>query len=354
MVYTPHSKVKPEVIVNQAVGLLDRVLELPKLFITKGIEEYKGAMDDTINMVVPGVLPAHDYPWRNDRSEPIKMDEYKDRKIAMSFGGRAVSGVPLTDEQKVMDLDGWGLLHNAQTRAVARTVNHGAVTTLRDADYAVILGAREDALAKDVVEARRVLNRLGVPVTRRYLLVGSDIDAIIQLDKQFNTASVAGDPAAATAIQEATVGRWKGFTVVRNEDIAADEAYAFDGSAFAFLNAAPPVPESLKLGGVTKYEGVALRWMRDYDPQYLIERSIMDTWFGFQDVRDPIVYWDKENNREVVSEEEYLVRGIKMKLGGTDVYFDGAAGSDAEKLRKAVGVEGRSNATKHSAGGSGE
>ena len=181
MAYVAHEVVKPEKIVNTAVGLLERELIVPTLFTRKGIDDFKGAKDDTLNMIVPGLLPAHDYGWRNDRSAPIEVDEYKDRKISISFGGNSYSAVQLTDEQKEMDFQGWALLMDRQVRAVGSLLERRAVDKLTGADYAVTLGGNEVNLMKDIVEARRVLNKVNVPKANRFLLVGSDWDAIMQV-----------------------------------------------------------------------------------------------------------------------------------------------------------------------------
>ena len=53
------------------------------MFRREGIDQYKGAADDTINVVVEGVLPYRTYGWRNDRSTEIVFDEYKERKVAV-------------------------------------------------------------------------------------------------------------------------------------------------------------------------------------------------------------------------------------------------------------------------------
>lgn len=345
--YVPHDIVKPEKLAATAVGVLERELVVPTLFTRKGIEDFKGARDDTLNMIVPGLLPAHDYGWRNDRTDAIVVDEYKDRKISISFGGNAYSAVQLTDEQLEMDFQGWQLLLAVQNRAVAARLERGAVSHLTSADYAVKLGANEKNVMLDIVEARRVLNAFNVPKGNRILLVGSNWDAILQTDTQFNTAMIAGEADASSARREATIARTKGFEVVVSEDIDADDAYAFDGSAFAFLNAAPAVPSSIKEGGTAAYNGVALRWMRDYDPSYMIERSVVNSWYGFETVKDPIAYWDKDAGREVVTETEFLARGVKLSLGGSDSYLPGSAGSDAAKVRKALGLTGRAAATTH-------
>src|SRR5690606_33688143 len=129
MAYTPHDNVKAQKLSLAAVKLLERQVKVPNLFTKKGVDEFKGAEDDTLNMTVPGVLPFREYAWRNDRSQPLQLDTYSERKISVTFGGNVYSAVELTDEQKEFDLDGWSKLLAAQTRAVGRGLEHRAVTT---------------------------------------------------------------------------------------------------------------------------------------------------------------------------------------------------------------------------------
>lgn len=88
-----HQVVKPEKIAATAAVLLEEQLVVPAVFRREGIDKYKGAADDTINVVVEGVLPFRTYGWRNDRSTEIVFDEYKERKVAVRFGGDMYNGV---------------------------------------------------------------------------------------------------------------------------------------------------------------------------------------------------------------------------------------------------------------------
>ena len=348
MAYTEHEIVKPEVIAGTANGLVQNKMVLSALMARKSFDDYRGKRGDTLNMVVPGVLPAREYAWRNDRSAEIQLDVYEERQIAISIGGNAVSGLIVTDEQVEMDLvNDYGPLMNTQATAVVRYLEHGALDTLTGADYSFELGAREDGLMKDIVEARRILNKTNVPTTNRVLVVGSDIDAILQMDPTFTLASAVGDGRAETALAEATLGRLKGFTVVGSDEIAADEFYAFDGTGFTFLNAAPHVPASAPFGATFNDSGVALRWVRNYEGRVQADLSVVNSWYGFQSVKDPLIYWDKTLGHEVVTEAEYLVRGVKGKLDGTEKRMPGAVSTDAGKLRQALGLTDRANATKH-------
>lgn len=329
MAYTEHTPVKPEKLANAAVQLLDREVVVPSLFTKKNVDDFKGAANDTLNMKVPGVLPFHEYGWRNDRSQPLVTDEYAERKIAVSFGGNFYSAVQLTDEQYEFDFaSGWGKLLAAQARAVGRGLEHGAVSALEGADYEVEIAANGD-ISGALVEARRVLNRFNVPGGTRTLLVGSDFDAEMQNAEKFNLALNVGDANANTALKEASIGRWKGFNIVTSNEIEADAAYAFVPSAHVFLNAAPAVPQSVPFGATASFNGVSLRWIRDYNAEYLFDRSVVNTWAGFDTVTDVLRGIGSDGN-EVVSTGEYFVRGVKLTLDGASVYPE--SGSEVETI----------------------
>jgi hypothetical protein len=335
--------VKPQKLAAAALELMRREMVVPGLFFKQGIDDFKGALDDTVNIKVPGVLTARDYVWRNDRTTAIATDVYKERKIAISFGGNAVSAAHLTDEEREFDFGGWaGSILPAQSKAVARALEYGAVDTLRNGKYAVSLGAKPENIVKDIVEARRVLNRAGASKVGRVLLVGSDWDAILQSSKELTAASV-GDGVAETAFEDAYIGKIKGFTVVTSEEIDPGEAYALTGGAFVFLNAAPAVPDSVVGASGISQDGVAMRWIKDYDATHLMERSIVNTWYGFRQVVDPVVYWDAAKKTEVVSDAEYGIRAVKLALDGTDSYF--AEGSDKTAVAKALKLDKRAKAT---------
>lgn len=321
MAYVEHTPVKPEKLAAAAVQLLDREVVVPSLFTKKSVDDFKGAADDTLNMKVPGVLPFHEYAWRNDRTSPLVTDEYAERKISVSFGGNFYSAVQLTDEQYEFDFaSGWGKLLAAQARAVGRGLEHGAVSTLEGADYEVeISAAARGGISQALVEARRVMNRFNVPGGSRTLLVGSDFDAEMQNEEKFNLALNVGDANANTALKEASIGRWKGFNIVTSNEIAADAAYAFVPSAYVFLNAAPAVPQSVGTGATASFNNVSLRWIRDYNAEYLFDRSVVNTWAGFDVVTDVLRGIGTDGN-ETVSTAEYFVRGVKLTLDGTEKY----------------------------------
>mgnify|MGYP000872038401 CR=1 FL=1 len=340
-----HTKIKPEKLAATAAELMERELVVPKLFARKGIEEFKGAKDDTINVRVPGILPARDYEWRNNRAQPLLFDEYRERKLAVRFGGNAYSATMLTDEQREMDFMGWTQdILPAQSRAVARKLEYGAIKALKDGKYSVTIGANGKAanpagnVLAAILEARHALNRMGASKVKRTLLVGSDWDTILQGDGALLAGNV-GNTIAESAFADALLGKVKGFDIVVSEDIAPDEAYALTGDSFVFLNAAPGVPDSAVAGAsMLSQDGIAMRWLRDYDPQYQVERSTVNTWYGYQQVLDPVIYVN-DDGQEVVSDDEYNIRSVKLTLGDvatTTKYFP--EGSDKAKVAKGIGL----------------
>lgn len=326
-----HQVVKPEKLVNAAVGMLEQELLVPMLFQREGIDQYKGAEDDTISIKVEGVLPYHDYAWRNDRTEGIVFDEYKERKIAVTFGGNVYSAVKLTDEQNDFDIDSWAVLLRPQVKAVARGLNRQAVDVLTGAAYNVTIGSAEQNLRGAMIEARRVLNKFNVPDGRRYLLVGTDFESALLSDEKLNLAQNVGDSEAESILRTATIGQRYGFTIIVDQTIPGDAAYAMVDSAFIFTSGAPSVPQSVPYGATTSFEGIALRWVRDYDSTHMQDRSVVNTYAGFRAVdNDVLVGYNSAGKTEVISESEHFVRAIKLTLDGNSDYP--AVGSDLANI----------------------
>ena len=338
-----HDVVKPQKIVDTAVGMLEQELLVPNLFQKESIDQFRGAEDDTVSVKVEGVLPFHEYEWRSGSAgsstpgtrQAITFDLYKERKIPVTFGGNFYQGVELTDEQADMDMARWGKLLRPQVKAVARGLGRAAVSTLTGESYNVVIGDSAANLRGAIIEARRVLNGFNVPEENRYMLVGTDFEALLLDNEKLVDASHVGDAEAASVLHEATLGKKFGFRFIVDKTIPSDAAYAFDGSGFIFLNAAPSVPNSVKSGATQSFEGVSMRWLTDYDPIHLTDRSIVNTYAGFRSVKDVLLGWDDVNKVEVVSAAEYFVRGVKLILDGASVYP--AAGSE---LATITGING--------------
>jgi len=333
-----HQVVKPEKIAATAAVLLEQNLVVPAVFQREGIDQFKGAEDDTVNVVVEGILPYRKYGWRNDRSTSIQFDEYKERKIGVKFGGDIYSGVRLTDEQNDMDLQGWTKLARKQTEAIGSGLEDEAVRHLVNADYSVVLATPEDyaeagLMRRSLIQARAVMNKLRSPGSRRTLIVGTNWEQALLEDEKLNLAQFVGDDEAVSSLREATIGRRYGFDIVVSQELGSNDAYALAESAFVFLTGAPTVPQSVPFGATASHEGVALTWLRDYETEKRRDRSVFNTYQGFRSVTDVLAGVSKEES-VVEGQYEHFVRAIKLTLGGTST-IPAKSGGTSEAAKKA-------------------
>ena len=333
MPYTPHVIQKSKDIVGVAQALVVKRLAAAQVVTHIGFDQFKGKVDDTVTWRLPGRLPARDYPFRNDRSNPLVFDVYKEGKVNLTLSGNAYSAVALIDEQKEFDLNGdFSRLLLAQTDAVATKLNSAARKAIVDAPYVVTIGNARGDIRGALVEANRVLKRFGVPGDRRTLLVGTGWEAAILLDKDLVLAQNVGDATASSALHDATIGRLLGWNVVVDEGLGEDDAYAFVKSGIALATAAPVVPQSVPFGATVSAGGFALRWLQDYDTMYLTDRSVVNAWYGSAPVLDQIYPAEVAPGTPFDPDTlgRYFLRGVKLTLGGTSNY-NITAGSDIEK-----------------------
>lgn len=324
-----HSVVKPQKIVDLGTGMLEDELIIPNLFQKEGVDNFVGTENDTYNVKVEGVLPFHDYEFRSGSAtsstpgvrQAVTFDLYEERTYPVKFQGRVFNGVAVTDEQADFDLARWGKLLGPQVKAISRGLQRRAVNTLVGQDYAVTIGDAAADLKGSLIEARRVLNKFNVPREGRYLVIGTDVESLILSDEKLTLTANVVDARAESALAEASIGRLYGFSVVVDQTVPSDEAFAFAGNGFIFLNAAPSIPASKSGDGATQsLEGVSMRWLQDYDSDHFVDRSICDTYVGFREVVDVLVGWNPTAEKEVVSAKEHFVRGINLKLDGASVY----------------------------------
>lgn len=312
-----HVIVKPEQLAQAAAVALSEGLVIPATFQRESFDRFRGSKNDAVNVKVRGVLPHRTYGWRNDRSTDIQFDQITERTIQVTFGDDIYSGVDLTDEQATMDVEGWTEFLADQTEAVGRGLEYESVNYLEDAPYVVRLGVSTTDLKGGLIKARGYLNKMAQKVAgRRTLLVGTDWEAALLGDDKLNLASNVGESEAVTALREATLGRRFGFDIVVAQELAPTDAYAYIDSAFIMVTGAPAVPQSAAFGASASYDGIALRWVRDFEIKKLRELSVVNAYKGFRHVVDPLIGVDN-SNQGYLSDYEHFVRGIKLTLHTT-------------------------------------
>lgn len=326
-----HTFLKPEKIVDTTIALLETEMVLARTFWNVSGYDWAGSKDDTITLRIPATLTAREYAWRNDRSSAIVFDDLTETSYDITIGGHVYSAVKVTDEQLAMDIVSFAdQVAGPQAKAVATKLESNAVNVLTGLPFRTIVqldkagngtvadttdGATSITTAvrntpqAAVIAARKYLNAAGVPFDGRFLVVGTDMEEVFLTSDQLVRYDQSG---STSALRDATIGRIGGFEVVVSQQIPADEGYAYHRSAVAMAQFAPPVPAGVSYGASGSRNGYALRFIRDYDPNYLQDRSVVSAFYGLQGINDGANI--DEDGAGAGAAEASNIRAVKLEL----------------------------------------
>jgi len=296
--------IKAQQIVEAAALLLQREIVLPRLVWTQPSASFVGALDDTITLRVPAVRTAKTRTMRS--TDALEAEDLAETSVPVQLDTHVYDLLNITDEQLTLDITNFARQVLApQMRGVAEGMEDVIVTAIEGAtlpaDQQLSAGSSDDPWAT-VVEARRVLNDLNVPRSERVLLVGSEVEAWFLNEDKFVKANESG---STSALDDATLTRKAGFTIVGSNAVDSDKAYAFHRTAVAFGNVAPALPDGAAMKARVATEGLALRYLRDYNPTNStgpVDRSLVDAFVGAASVEedDPSTGGDATVNNRLV------------------------------------------------------
>lgn len=318
-----HDVLKAQKFVNSVIGVLAQEVAVPRTFRRENIDIFKGTQGDTVTQRFPGHLPWREYNFRNDRTDPIVFDVMTEGTATLTVGDRIYSATRLTDEQRDFDDLTIEQLTPVMASAVVKGISQKAIDVFATTEYPVTIGNAEGNLRGAVLEARRVMNALLVPVPNRYLAVGPDFEIALLEDEKITLAQNAGDRRADDALSDATIGRLYGFTVILDQSLEPGTAIAYQGDSFALYTGAASVPRGV-LGAVKNYDGYGLRLVRDYELTRYVERAAVDTYLGIAPIKErlikPVAPTGGANGLVSLTDEQFFVRGLKLTLDGTSAY----------------------------------
>ncbi|AIA05408.1 P22 phage major capsid protein family protein [Streptomyces noursei] len=295
-----NSFLKSEKIAATALGLLEREMVLSRLVWTNGGFDFTGAKNDTVTIRIPATTTAREYDWRNDRSSDIVLDELAEDSTTVTLNKDIYSAVAITDEELTLDIRDFGSqVLQPQVNAVAKAIDTGVANMIETATYANTVTVEEKDPWLGIVDARAALNKANVPTEGRTILMGADMETALLKSGRINDVSKSGSD---SALRSATLGRLAGFDLVTSNAINPRSAYAFVPSAFVLATRAPAIPAGVTSGSSQSYNGLAMRWVRDYDAAKLRDRSILNVYAGFN------VMTDKVGNAK------RLVRAVKLDM----------------------------------------
>lgn len=286
--------IKATQVVQMARLLLQREIVLPRLVWSDfSKQSFQFAKDDTVTMSVPAVLDARTRVLRS--TDPLTADNFTETKVDVKLDTHVYKLLNITDEELTLDIKDFGVqVLQPQIRSVAEGLEDviatalGAATPAATVDY---LDGTDDPWTV-ILAARKALNDLNVSRANRVLVVGSAVEMALLNDDRFSKASNGGEVIAANALQDATLPRAAGFTIVGSNALGENEAYAFHQTAIAFGAFAPAIPAGAADGAQTTSEGVGLRYLRDYNPTNStgpVDRSLVDAFAGATSVEQDAV-----------------------------------------------------------------
>lgn len=282
-----NSFLKPTQIAAAALALLQREIVLPRLVTRYGVADFMGAKDDTLTLRVPAIKAARTRALR--ATSALTADELAETSVDVTLSTHVYSLVGITDAQLTLDIKDFAAQVLApQVRGIVEEYENQVATALSDArpqqaSQQITFNTSTDDAYDLAVEARKVLNDLNVPREGRFFVVGSAVEAaFLKCDK----LSKVNESGSSSALRDAVIGNVAGFTVVGSNAIAESAAYAGHRSAVAFANVAPVVPDGATYGKSMTFEGLAMTWLRDYDPTYASDRSLVHGFVGASSVDD--------------------------------------------------------------------
>ena len=99
-----NSFLKPEVINRTALKLLERQIVVPATVWNYADAEFRGAKNDTVTLRLPAVATSREYTFRNDRSNPIVVDDLTETSVPVVLDHDIYHAAAITDEQLTLDI----------------------------------------------------------------------------------------------------------------------------------------------------------------------------------------------------------------------------------------------------------
>lgn len=276
----------PQVISRTAIGALVQDLILPRLVSRDAESDFGGGNGTVVNVRVPATVTgggARTYTQTlRDAGTPIVLDRLTETTIPVTIGPEIYKGAPVTDDDLTMELTDF----NSQVLdPLVQVVGVGAEAVLATemngftADATITPALDGSDIHSAILEARLKLNKRHVPQTGRVLVISPEVELML-LNDEANRLVRYDASGSAEALRNATIGRLYGMATITSTELAANSFMIFTREAFTFVMRAPVVPRGVAFGASANFQGMALRFVRDYDSAFLQDRAIVSTFAG--------------------------------------------------------------------------
>lgn len=275
---------------------------------------------------------ARKYEWRT-RTAPIVLDDIQGGDgIPITFGTHTYSATGLTDEHLLMDeVELTSEVLQPQIEAVARDLEadvvgaYNALPTREEVDF--VEGSGNKNLGDPyfvALNAQAALDRQKrAPRNGRVWLAGANVAAAILKSDRVSRYDSAG-ASNSSALRDATILRVADLDVVVSQEFDPDFSMVTHRSSLVLATVAPKAPRGAAMSQAARAEGFAMRWLMDYDANFLRDRSIVSMFSGISEVFDEV-----DANGDLRTLESYTgddepksARAVKVNFtpGGDDAY----------------------------------
>lgn len=315
--------IKPDLIVDSALGMLQDTLVLPNLVsLNPFATDFSGLLNDTITVRIELPTTADEFSLRaTGGARTLNLHYLDETTIQVTLDTNVYNAVPITDEEWTLDIESFALKVLArQVRAVRDRIEFKLSKQIYNAPYTSLVQAGSDSVYDAMVKAGTSLNQQRVPKPGRNMVVGSSVYEALLLDDRFTRYDSAGD-ASAAALQEARVSRVAGLNIFQVDTIPNGSAFLFHPTAFIMVSRAPKQPISTVRGADAGIDGIAMRWLSTYSQDDWADLSVLNTYLGLENVIDP-AYTD-----DFGTKGDGFVRAQRIQLTATSATVLGNTGT---------------------------
>lgn len=282
-----HLVLKPNQIVDTAIKLLRRERVLAGLVTDHGVSNWGGSLGDTITIRVPGIMHAHQRGIRDTDRTLIDDQSIVEYPIPVKIDQHLYIPLAMKDEQLTLDIRDWARqVLFPMVQAIGEKNEANLATLIEGAPYTETSIIDPSDTFLGFSDAVQRLSETNTPKQGRVLVVGTGVATALRNDTQFRHANWSGDDAN-TALRDAWVDRVAGMNVFESQWIRPDCAYVVHPTAFLVSYQAPVLPRGVTYGDSAAVDGIALRFLADYNYSGINDRYVLDTYAGYNLIVDP-------------------------------------------------------------------
>lgn len=261
-----------------AIALLNRQLVLPRTVTAVPGDEFAGANGDTITVRVPQPAAARTQASAGAALTADDLDEIPvDVTLAHLYHLKNIS-----DQEGSLEIEDFARqITKPQVAAVALGAEDELAAAMNalvaDATIEFAASASEADTIATILAAREFLIDNGAPPSELFAAVSPQIATRVLSIPTLTKINEAG---TASALRDAMIGRYLGFTFVESAALDDDTSHFYHRSGFCFANRVPVRPRGATDSASASAEGIGLRQVFQYNAGTASDQSLVSTFAG--------------------------------------------------------------------------